>query len=131
MTPPSADDSSWTSNRPDDAALQHQQSDYERFADLAEAMGVKGLRVAGTRIVGKGGSRSVALFFRHEDFPGEQFAYSGMVPEADPHERVWLAEELATGALHRLVRDGRVDRNADGVVWLRLRGSVLVSEMPA
>ena len=117
---------------PDDGPpLQRQQSDFDRLQDLAETMGTTGLRVAGTRIVGKGGSRSVALFFQHEDFPGEQFAYSGMVPEADPHERVWLAEELATGALHRLMRDGRVDRNADGVVWLRLRGSALVSEMPA
>lgn len=130
MTPRSAHDSWLSSDRPGDADRLRQRSEFEQFPGLAEAMGVKGLRVAGTHIVGQG-SPTVALFFRLGDFPGELFAYRCMVPGEDPHEQVWLAEELATGALHRLVRDGRVDRVVDGVVWIRLRGSVLVPEMPA
>ncbi|MDA8071699.1 MAG: hypothetical protein M0Z82_08880 [Actinomycetota bacterium] len=130
MTPRSTYAAPPPSDGPGDAALQRQQAEFEQFVGFAQAMGVKGLRVAGTRIVDTGESRSVEVLFGHDGFVGELFGYRCMAPGDDPHERVWLAEELATGALHRLMRDGRVDRDADGVVWLRLRGSVLVSALP-
>lgn len=73
----------------------------------------------------------MALLVWHDDFPGELFAFRCVVPGEEPHERVWLAEELATSGLHRLMQSNRVDRDVDGVVWLQLRGWVLVPEVPA
>lgn len=109
-------------------AFRRQRSELERFAELAGAMGAVRLRVVAVRLVERAGAQAVALFFRHEEFPDVLFAYRAMPPGADPHERVWLAEELATGGLVRIMRAARPVADVDGVVWLELRGSRLVAE---
>jgi hypothetical protein len=109
------------------AGLQTQVSEFERFADLADAMGVEGIRVTAVRIAGSADSRAVHMFFRYARFADVLFAYRSMRADADPHERVWLAEEIATGALHRIMRSEQPVADRDGVVWLHLSGQRLVA----
>ena len=90
-------------------------------------MGVEGIRDVHVRLAGEADSRAVQMFFRHAAFPDVLFAYRSWPPSVDPHERVWLAEELATGALHRIMRRQAVV-DLDGVVWLQLLGQRLVAE---
>lgn len=106
--------------------LDSQLAEFERFAVLAHAMRAD-IRVIVVRTVGKGEARGVVVFFCHEDFPDVLFGYRCMPPGADRYEQVWLGEALATGELHRLVRIGNAMPDADGVVWIRLRGSTLVA----
>ena len=108
------------------AHLQSRVTEFERFADLADAMGAEGIRVAGVRIAGKADSRAVHMFFRHSGFPDVLFAYRSMPAGPDPHERAWLAEEIATGALHRIMRSEQPVAKRGGVVWLHLCGQRLV-----
>ncbi len=108
--------------------LQSQMAEYAGFAELAEAMHA-GIGAITVRIAGTGDGRRVVVFFRQPDFPDELFGYRCMPPGADRHELVWLGEELATGALHRLMRSGTGTPDTDGVVWLRLRGSTLVATL--
>lgn len=113
----------------DDPALERQLAEFERFATLADAMRAD-IRVVMVRIVGRATSRAVAVFFHHDDFPDVFFAYRPVLATGtDPHEGVWLAEELATGGLHQMMRRGEPAADVDGVVWLRLRGSTLVAEL--
>ena len=109
----------------EDAGLDEQRAAFERFAELAGEMGAGKLRDARARIVDKGVRRAVALRFSHVDFPGACFAYLAKPPGEDQHEAVWLAEELATGGLHRLVRAASAPADDEGVVWLHLHGQVL------
>jgi hypothetical protein len=109
------------------AGLQTQVSEFERFAHLADAMGAEGIRVTVVRIAGTADSRAVHMFFRDAKFAGVLFAYRSMQAVADPHERVWLAEEIATGALHRIMRSEQPIADRDGVVWLHLCGQRLVA----
>jgi hypothetical protein len=102
-------------------------SEFERFAELAGAMGVKGLRVTDVQVVGTADSPRVHMCFQHENFSGALFAYESMPAGVDRHELVWLAEELATGALHRLMRDEQPLADKDGLIWVRLRGQVLAA----
>lgn len=88
-------------------------------------MGAGELRDAHACIVEKDGRRAVALLFSHLDLPDTRFAYLAKRPGEDRHEAVWLAEELATGALHRLVRDTSLPADDEGIVWLYLHGQVL------
>lgn len=69
----------------------------------------------------------VVAFFRQDDFPDVLFAYQSLPPGADRYEQIWLAEEIATGALRRMMRDGERLADADGVVWIRLHGALLVA----
>lgn len=109
-------------------ALDLQLSEFERFPELADEMRAE-IRVVMVRLVGRDASRAVAVFFRHDDFPDELFAYRCLPPGTDRYERVWLGEELATGGLHRIMRSGPPVADVDGVVWLRLHGSALVAEL--
>jgi hypothetical protein len=99
--------------------LERQRSEFERFQELAAAMGAE-IRVVAVRTVGKAGARAVAVFFRHDGFPDVLFAYRCMPPGTDRHERVWLAEALATGGLHTVMHRTEPNADADGVVWLRM-----------
>lgn len=111
-------------------ALERQRSEFERFSALADGMGAD-IRVVTARIVGRADSRTVALFFQHDEFSDVLFAYRCCPPGTEPHKPLWLAEELATGALRRIMRSGQSLADIDGVVWLRVRGSVLVAELEA
>jgi hypothetical protein len=110
--------------------LESQLAEFERFAVLADDMRAD-IRVIAVRIEGRREAREVVVFFRQEDFPDVLFGYRCMPPSADRYERVWLGEALATGELHLLMRSGNAAPDADGVVWIRLRGSTLVSTQVA
>lgn len=109
----------------EDASLDVQQAAFERFPELAGEMGARRLQDVHARIVEKGDRRAVAMFFSHLDSPGTGFAYLAKAPGDDRHEAVWLAEEFATGALHRLVRDASLPADDEGIVWLHLHGQAL------
>lgn len=100
------------------------------LADLARDLGVRGLGdVALAPPRSAGGLR---LSFRLEGFPGVCFCYLAKAPGEDDHEALWLGEEIATGALARLSRDGALVPDAAGTVWLALKGSrLVVAERPA
>jgi len=66
----------------------------------------------------------VELFSSHRDFPDARFGYRAKAPGEDDHEKLWLAEELATGGLHRIMRDTLAADSA-GITWLRLDGPLL------
>ncbi|MHB2027850.1 MAG: hypothetical protein ACYCPT_03420 [Acidimicrobiales bacterium] len=65
------------------------------------------------------------LFFSHKDFSNAHFGYRAKAPGEDVHEKLWLAEELATGALHRIMRDTNPAADAAGITWLRLNEQLL------
>jgi hypothetical protein len=72
----------------------------------------------------------VAWFFSHGEFPGMRFGYWAKTPGEDGHEVLWLAEELATGALHRLIRGAAAPApDAVGITWLRLHGQLLRGDL--
>lgn len=79
------------------------------------------------RVAGTPDSPVVHMFFRLESFSEVVFAYRSLPAGVDPHELLWLAEELATGALHRIMRSEPTLADPDGVIWLQLRGQLLVA----
>ncbi|MBW4078771.1 MAG: hypothetical protein HIU84_09770, partial [Acidobacteria bacterium] len=95
--------------KPNERALNNQLRSFENFADLAHQLGALRVLTTDARI-GDDGS-SVELFFSYGEFPDARFAYRAKAPGEDVHETLWLAEELATGALHRIMRD--VDPKGD------------------
>jgi len=109
------------------AVLEGQVSEFERFGELAETMGVDGIRAIVVQVAREANARAVRMFFRHDEFPGVLFAYRSWPAGTDPHECVWLAEEIATGALHRMMRSKPGVADADGVVWIQLLGQHLVA----
>lgn len=106
--------------------LEAQVGEWSEFAELADAMGAD-IRVVVVRIVGTPTPGGVVVFFGQAEFPDVLFGYRCMPPGTDRHEKVWLGEALATGELHRLMRRAHVAPDAEGVVWVRLRGSTLVA----
>jgi hypothetical protein len=68
---------------------------------------------------------SIVFFFSHRDFPDAHFGYRAKAPGEDDYEEVWLAEELATGALHRVMRDTAPAPDTAGITWLGLDGQLL------
>jgi hypothetical protein len=88
----------------------------------------RGVHDIQVRVVGEGENGRVAVFFSHEDFPEVLFAYRCKPPGDDRYELVWLQEELATGALHRMMRYDTPVSAEDGLIWTRLYGSLLSKE---
>lgn len=109
---------------PDAGDLDKQLAGFENFLGFAHSLGATKVRApAGVRISSDG--QRVELFFSHADFPDASFGYRAKTPGRDPHEQLWLAEELATGALHRLMRDTAAVADSAGMTWLRLDGQEL------
>ena len=104
-------------------ALDEQLAIFETFVDLAHEMGAS--KVERTVAAFSDDGRRVELFFSHGDFSGTRFGFRAKEPDADAYEEVWLAEELATGALHRIMRDVVPLPDTTGITWLSLHGQLL------
>ncbi|MHB1089040.1 MAG: hypothetical protein ACYC19_09815 [Acidimicrobiales bacterium] len=103
--------------------LNEQLKSFETFADLAHQLGALQLETTDARISDDG--QTVELYWSHRDFPHARFGYLAKPPGEDDHELLWLGEELATGALHRIMRDTTPTGDAAGITWLRLDGQLL------
>ena len=73
----------------------------------------------------EGASRSVVLLFSHDDFAATRFGYRCKPPADDRYEEIWLAEEVATGGLHRMMRHDLPTPDESGIVWTHLHGQLL------
>jgi hypothetical protein len=65
-----------------------------------------------------GAQPHVAVLFSHRDFPGTRFGHRIAPPSGElaRYETIWLAEEIETGALHRMMHaDPRPD--GAGITW--------------
>ncbi len=109
------------------ASIEEQRSLFQGFVALAHEMGAKKVRSGETCVIDDGASRSVVFLFSHDDFPGTRFGYHCKPPADDPYEEIWLAEELATGALHRMMRYDEPTADEGGIMWTRLYGQLLGS----
>ncbi len=68
-------------------------------------------------ITGTGSGRRIAVLFSHEDFPGIRFGHRfRREPGRETNERIWLKEEIETGALDRMMQDPPAP-NDSGVIW--------------
>ncbi len=68
-------------------------------------------------ITGHGARRGVAVLFSHQDFPGARFGHRfPLEPYGEGHEKIWLMEEIGTGALHRMMRNEPAADDA-GIIW--------------
>jgi hypothetical protein len=68
-------------------------------------------------VTGAGPGRCVAVLFCHEGFPGARFGHRfPLEPYGEGHEKIWLMEEIDTGALHRMMRTDPAADSA-GVIW--------------
>jgi hypothetical protein len=60
---------------------------------------------------------NVVVLFSHERWPGIRFGHRFPPPDrADGYERIWLKEEIETGALDRMMK-GDPTPDSDGVIW--------------
>jgi hypothetical protein len=109
----------------DPRIIEEQRSLFQGFVALAHEMGATKIRNGEARIVGEGASRSVVLLFSHDDFPGTRFGYRCKPLADDRYEEIWLAEELATGGLHRMMRHDPPTPDESGIVWTHLHGQLL------
>jgi hypothetical protein len=89
---------------------------------------VDGVDEVSARIDGHGDERRVLLFFAHRSFPGVRFCYRSKPPGSDDYELAWLVEELATGALHRMMRYDQPTADKGGVIRTRLYGQLVGKE---
>ena len=103
--------------------LNAQLTSFEIFTDFAHQLGAPQVRTSVATISDDG--QRVELFFSHKDFPSARFGYRAKEPGQDDHEKLWLTEELATGALHRIMRDAPPTADATGITWLRLDEQLL------
>jgi len=68
-------------------------------------------------ITGSGPERRIAVLFSHEHFPGIRFGHRfRREPGRETYERIWLKEEIETGALRRMMQDSPAPDEA-GVIW--------------
>jgi hypothetical protein len=68
-------------------------------------------------ITGTGAGRRIAVLFSHEHFPGIRFGHGfRREPGRETNERIWLKEEIETGALHRMMQEPPAPDDA-GVIW--------------
>ncbi|MHB1208364.1 MAG: hypothetical protein ACYC1I_01490 [Acidimicrobiales bacterium] len=104
-------------------ALNDQLRSFENFVDFAHQLGALRVLATDARIVDDGSS--VELLFSYSEFPDARFGYRAKAPGEDVHEKIWLAEELATGALQRIMRDDAPKGDVAGITWLRLDGQLL------
>ena len=103
--------------------LGAQLTSFEVFTDFAHQVGAPNVQASVATISDDG--QRVVLLFSHKDFPGARFDYRAKAPGQDDHEKLWLAEELATGALHRIMREDPATADATGITWLRTDGQLL------
>lgn len=104
--------------------LNAQLTSFEIFTDFAHQLGAPQVQASVATISDDG--QRVELFFSHKDFPSARFGYRAKAPGQDDHEKLWLAEELATGALHRIMRDAPPPTaDATAITWLRLDEQLL------
>lgn len=66
-------------------------------------------------ITGTGPSRSLAILFSHQSYPGVRFGHR-FARSGDKHSLIWLMEEIETGALYRMMRDNPTPDDA-GITW--------------
>ena len=72
---------------------------------------------AEVRITGSGPGRRIAVLFSYGHFPGIRFGHRfPREPGRGTHERIWLMEEIDTGALDRMMQDPPAPDDA-GVIW--------------
>jgi len=105
--------------------IKDQLSRFQSFVALAREMGAKGVRGGEAVVIGSGSKRSVVVLFAHDDFPGTRFGYRCKTPADDRHEMIWLTEELASGGLHRIMRNDLPTPDKRGIIWTCLDGQVL------
>jgi hypothetical protein len=74
---------------------------------------------------GEQGSFAVVVCFSHVAFSALRFAYRCEAPGADRYEIVWFREELATGALQRMMDYDSPQPAPDGLIWTQLYGALL------
>lgn len=103
--------------------LDERRTVFESFVDLAHAMGAR--KVPNGHVTLSDDGETVILYFSHSDYPDARFGYRAKAPNEDADEEVWLAEELATGALHRIMRDVAPMPDDRGITWLFLDGQLL------
>ncbi len=74
--------------------------------------------VTGTEVIltGHGPGRCVAVLFCHQDFPTARFGHRFFLEPAEGYEKIWLMEEIDTGALHRMMRSQPAADSA-GIIW--------------
>ena len=108
---------------PSERTLDEQLTGFATFVEAAHQLGVPQVQAADA--TSSDGDQQVVLFFSHSDFPDARFAYRAKAPGEDAHEELWLLEELAVGALHRILRDDAPTCDAAGTTWLRLDGQLL------
>jgi hypothetical protein len=66
-------------------------------------------------ITGTGEERCVAVLFSYRDFPGTRFGHR--FPPGDPAlDKIWLKEEIETGALDHMMANPPAPDSA-GIVW--------------
>jgi hypothetical protein len=109
---------------PNVRTLDEQLTSFGTFIDFVQQLGATQVHAAADATI-SGDGQKVELFFSHTDFPDARFGYRAKAPGEDAHEKLWLAEELATGALHRIMRDNTPTADAAGFTWLRLDGQLL------
>jgi hypothetical protein len=103
--------------------LNAKLTNFENFTDFAHQLGAPQVQASVATISDDG--QRVELFFSHKDFPSARFGYRAKAPGQDDHEKLLLTEELATGALHRIMRDAPPTADATGITWLRLDEQLL------
>jgi len=68
-------------------------------------------------ITGSGAERRIVVLFSYETFPGLRFGHRfRREPGRETSERIWLMEEIETGALDRMMQDPPAPDDA-GVIW--------------
>ncbi len=107
--------------------LNEQLTCFKAFTGLAHRLGATQVRTADATL-GEDGE-GVVLRFSHGRFPNVRFGYRAKPPGEDDDEELWLAEELATGALDRIMSDSPPPTDPAGVTWLRLDGQVLRGDL--
>ena len=90
-------------------------------------MGVKGIWAVVVEGPKGADARAIRMCFRHAEFPGVLIACRSWLAGTDPHERVWLIEEIATGALRRVTQSQPAVADADEVVWIQFDERCLVA----
>ncbi|HUY43592.1 MAG TPA: hypothetical protein VMU98_07510 [Acidimicrobiales bacterium] len=103
---------------PNVRTLNEQLTSFENFTHFAHQLGASQLQAVNATISDDG--QRVELIFSHTDFSNARFGYRAEAPGEDVHEKLWLVEELAMGALHGIMRNTTPATDAAGITWLRL-----------
>ena len=78
---------------------------------------IRGVTDTEVIITGRGPGRCVAVLFSHQDFPNARFGHRfPLEPFGEDREKIWLKEELDTGALHHMM-DTQPAADDAGIIW--------------